>query len=394
MTKHHCIICESTDYISIRKGTWDIVGVGDIEVSFDICKDCGYIGQISPIPYEQMIGHYEFFSNYQVLDANYKVPEEPNKKAARYIRIASDGCPTPGRIYEVGCASGANLHYFKKAGWDVGGCEPSHFVAKQAKEYHGIDVDVGAEEDILPNVKNVDILMFAHVIEHLHDPVSALKRAKDCLAPDGHILFEVPCSIRPELLPIGWFAFEHLSYFTVGTVQNLLSQAGLAPDEIFTTMIDEYPALTILARPTDRKAPLFNCFENSLQFCEEYNTLDRNAWTAHNQTFLKSTKDVYVWGAGVHTAQLFDETDLLKLRNVIGVIDSDHQKWGKKQGNHNIISPDEFIKKSGDSSVVVSSKFAEESITKAILELGVPRERIITLYDEIWETGLRKDRLA
>lgn len=394
MTTHHCIICESTDYTSIRKGTWDVVGVGETEVSFDICRECGYIGQIEPIPYEKMLGHYEFFSNYQMLDSQYQVSEIPNKKSARYMRIASDGCPTPGRIYEVGCASGINLHYFRKAGWEVGGCEPSEFVAGQAKDYHGIDVDVGAEQDILPGIKDVDIVMFAHVIEHLHDPVSALKRAADCLSPDGHILFEVPCSIRPELMPPGWFAFEHLSYFTPGTVQNLLSKAGLAPDEIFTTMIDEYPALTVLARPTDRPAPLSNYFENSLQFCEAYNELDRNAWSQHNETIKRATQDVFVWGAGIHTAQLFDETDLLSAKNVVGVIDSDHQKWGKKQGDLDIISPDEFMKLSRQNSVIVSSKFAEEPITKTLLDMGVERDRIITLYDDIWEKRLRKDRLA
>lgn len=386
MKPGQCHICQSTASVSIRTGTWQIVGVGETRVSFDICKACGHIGQFSPVPLEKMKKVYEDFSNYQLLDPNYKPAVTPPPNTARLIRIAEDLWSPPARIYEVGCANGRHLYHFKKAGWQVRGCEPSSFVTRQAREYHNIEVDVGTDEDLLPGIRDIDVLMFSHVIEHLYDPVVTLKRAKQCLSPEGHILIEVPCAIRPDVLPPGWFAFEHLSYFSTGTVQNLLAQAGLAPVEMFMTTTSELlPVITILAAPTDRETPLFNYFENSLQICEEYNTLDHAAWSQHNKTIRNSTKDVFVWGAGVHTAQLFDETDLLEIRNVVGVIDSDHQKWGKKQGNLDIISPDEFVKTSSDNSIIISSRFAEEPITKTLLGMGIPRGQIITLYSDLWE---------
>lgn len=375
-----CIICESSDYLTVRRGVWDIVGVGERNVSFDICRDCGHIGQFNPVSSADMLGYYEAFSNYQVLDPDYRVADVPNKKTSRYLRIAEDGHPSPGRIYEVGCASGVNLHYFRQVGWEVGGCEPSRLVAEQARTYHDIAVDIGGEEECLPGIDPVDIVMFAHVLEHLHDPVSALKRAAECLAPGGHILFEVPCSVRPELLPPGWFTFEHLSYFTPETVQNLISKAGLVADETFVTMIDEYPAITVLARPSGIEPPLFNSFKKSLQFCEAYNELDYAIWAGHEQTMRKTTKDVFVWGAGNHTAQLFDETDILKTKHVIAIIDSDFQKWGRRQSRKQIIPPGVFINAPGEPHVIISSLFAEQDILKTLLKAGVARERIITLY--------------
>lgn len=381
-----CHICSSTRSQSVRSGNWQIVGVGQTRVSFDICKDCGHVGQFSPVPYDVMKKVYEDFSNYQILDPDYKPEDTPHPNSARLIRIAEDLWSPPAKIYEVGCANGRHLYHFKKAGWEVGGCEPSAFVATQAKAYHDIDIDVGVEEDLLPKLRHIDVLMFSHVIEHLYDPVETLKRAKQCLSPGGHILFEVPCFIRPDVLPPGWFAFEHLSYFSIGTVQNLLSQAGLEPVEIFMTTTSELlPVVTVLASPTNDKIPVFNYYENSLHICEAYNALDKQAWSRHNKAIQSASKDVYVWGAGVHTAQLFDETDLLKIRNVVGIIDSDQQKWGKKQGDLDIVSPDDFIKTSSSHSVIVSSRFAEEPITKALLGMGVPRDQIITLYSDLWE---------
>jgi hypothetical protein len=77
----------------------------------------------------------------------------------------------------------------------------------------------------------------SHVLEHLTDPVEALKAVKPLLAPGGHIAIAVPsvthCGVRLRLLGGDWTYTEtgildwtHVKFFSRSGIGNVIEAAG------------------------------------------------------------------------------------------------------------------------------------------------------------------------
>jgi 2-polyprenyl-3-methyl-5-hydroxy-6-metoxy-1,4-benzoquinol methylase len=83
----------------------------------------------------------------------------------------------PGRLLEVGCASGSFLHRMAMAGWEVQGIEFSKKAAYKAQEL-GYKVHVGSLETAPQPEVLFDLIVGWMVLEHLHEPVGSLKKLK------------------------------------------------------------------------------------------------------------------------------------------------------------------------------------------------------------------------
>src|SRR3546814_15425149 len=79
---------------------------------------------------------YKPYSQARIKD---KAPRRCGAKRRRFLRdrVKPNALPpaaTPGRLLELGCASGNFLHRMARAGWEVEGIEPSAHAAHQAME--------------------------------------------------------------------------------------------------------------------------------------------------------------------------------------------------------------------------------------------------------------------
>jgi len=71
-----------------------------------------------------------------------------------------------------------------------------------------------------------------HVLEHLHDPVSYLRSARDLLLPNGRLVIQVPNASSWQFLMFGerWNGVDiprHLVNYRQRDVENLLDYCGL-----------------------------------------------------------------------------------------------------------------------------------------------------------------------
>jgi SAM-dependent methyltransferase len=279
---------------------------------------------------------------------------------------------------------GAHLNHFRRAGWQVSGCDPSPKACAQARSIHGIDIDCGIEAQALPYKRNLDVILFSHVLEHLSDPISALRRAREALANDGRIVLEVPCAIAPNLLPPGWFTFEHLSYFSETSLVAMLAAAGLEPLEMRIVMRAElYPVIGVAAAKSAQQHPVTPdpiAVERTRDFLTQVVARDNAQWNATAELLNGLNGPIYLWAAGVHTAQLLDRTAVEGDADVIAIVDSDSQKWGHQQAGYEIISPAEFNTRHKLEPIVISSYAAETKIAQSLLDVGIPAHQIITIY--------------
>jgi SAM-dependent methyltransferase len=141
--------------------------------------------------------------------------------------------PTRGRLLDVGCGAGELLEALRADGWTVRGVEPSERGAEIARRQRGLDVQTAAFDDAVLAPGSCEAVVFAAALEHLHDPLAALMRARTLLAPGGllAVLF-LPRFDSPQARLFGsdWMGLDlprHLYHFEPRTFAATAQRAGL-----------------------------------------------------------------------------------------------------------------------------------------------------------------------
>ncbi|HXC55543.1 MAG TPA: class I SAM-dependent methyltransferase [Rhizomicrobium sp.] len=376
-----CPLCGGRDSVEAQSQALALAGLGKAVIGFGHCRLCGHIYQVRRASDALLAQHYAAYSNYTCFDPEAARVAPAGNLTRRLLTLAEARAPK-GTAYEVGCATGYHLQHFRRAGWEVGGCDPSARAVAQAREIFGIEIDCGMDAQALPRRKDLSIVMFSHVLEHMTDPIAALRLAHAALRDDGVVLLEVPCATAPHLVAPGWFTLEHLHYFSQTSLTALLAAAGFAPTELRIALKAElYPviaAVAVKAGAPVAVAPDPLAVAASEDFLGKLLAHDDALWRRSGARLAAVSGPVYVWGAGVHTAQLFDRTPIY--RQVKGIIDRDSQKWGSVLGDHAIISPDDFFARKDDAPVVISSFAAEAQIARSLADAGIAARNIVRLY--------------
>jgi SAM-dependent methyltransferase len=154
------------------------------------------------------------------------------RAAALYRRLKWD-CPPwrgQGRYLDVGCGSGGALGVAQALGWQVTGVEVDEAAARKARRFSA-RVHTG---DLLAapfEPGEFDCVTAFHVLEHVPDPVAAVRRMLEWLAPGGLLIVEVPNAggLGARLFGRAWSGLElprHLSHFTPATLERVAILAG------------------------------------------------------------------------------------------------------------------------------------------------------------------------
>jgi SAM-dependent methyltransferase len=146
----------------------------------------------------------------------------------RFVRRHATG----GRLLDAGAAGGAFVLEAREAGFAAQGIEPAPAFARHARETLGVDVRDGRLEDLAGAGETWDVITLWHVLEHVPDPVGALRILRDVLAPGGVVVLEVPNvdSTAARMLGVGWTHLDpeaHVSHFGPATLRVALERAGL-----------------------------------------------------------------------------------------------------------------------------------------------------------------------
>ena len=96
------------------------------------------------------------------------------------------------RMLDLGCGDGTVLWLAREDGWGVKGIElfPEH--TKLVRETLGLDVETSDITSYDGANESWDCVVLTHVLEHLPDPVGALRKIRTLLKPDGIGVLEFP----------------------------------------------------------------------------------------------------------------------------------------------------------------------------------------------------------
>jgi SAM-dependent methyltransferase len=96
-------------------------------------------------------------------------------------------------LLEGGIGSGGNLLAFQKLGYDVAGLDILPEAVEHARQRGLSDVWQQSLEEPWPvEPQSLRAVVLLDVLEHLADPVAALRQARESLRDDGAIVFTVP----------------------------------------------------------------------------------------------------------------------------------------------------------------------------------------------------------
>ena len=150
----------------------------------------------------------------------------------RYSRLAAQ-LPRGGRALDVGCAAGFAMRVLEERGFEVFGVEPSRSIREVALRHFAPDrIHAGTLEDAPFGPASFDLIAMWDVLEHLPDPLAALRRARELLAPSGRLVIETQNveALAARVLSRRWTHFkhdEHLVHFSRATLRLALERSGL-----------------------------------------------------------------------------------------------------------------------------------------------------------------------
>ncbi|MFI4936780.1 MAG: methyltransferase domain-containing protein [Caulobacterales bacterium] len=395
-----CAVCKGTEADEVYRQSYaSIAGLGDVNYDHRIviCSGCGLV-YANPPPSEELIAsYYRDLSNYENPQRQGKASLGDEGKWNRTCEIVAARFPRGfrGQALEIGCATATGLSHFKQRGWSVTVVDPSPKAAAIAKDLYDIEVVVGMFDPAAVRERGpFDLIVLSHVVEHLVEPDVLLGRLGEVLKPGGLVYIEVPNLLRPYV-PMGYFMFEHLSYFTPKTLTLLMEGCGFMEDQVatFDNGADIEPFYPVIAatywHAGDHKAvPVGSDYDAALAAVEGYKE-KTGAEIARLQSRIDSIyrqlagQRLALWGGGLHTSQLLSMVRLAGAPPVC-IFDNDAKKQGLALDGVEIVAPQATAAdyQRLTDAILISSRASEDEIWRQIAWLEAHGIRVFRLYAE------------
>lgn len=153
--------------------------------------------------------------------------------ALRQLKLVERYAQPPGRLLDIGCASGLFLRRAIDAGWKGEGIEPCEQLVRRARQVLSSEARVHfATLQAAPITEAAfDVVTLWDVLEHVPHPIGFLALAGSLLKPGGVLFANVPNldSIQARLLRSKWplLLAEHLNYFSLASLKVCGGRSGL-----------------------------------------------------------------------------------------------------------------------------------------------------------------------
>lgn len=202
-----------------------------------VCGNCG-LGFLSPQPTEEFLAEAVYNKDYELYETTWR-DARPSVPQLAYRAVF----PHPligllpkvqGRALDAGCGGGYWMHRLRDLGWDVSGIDFDEGVIEKVRAM-GFPAECASIEEALLAKEAYDLVLLSAVLEHLHDPLAALRNAWSALKPGGYMVIDVPNFGSAEVRAFGndWslFSIAHLFYFTQNSLGLALEQTGFRPEK-------------------------------------------------------------------------------------------------------------------------------------------------------------------
>jgi SAM-dependent methyltransferase len=186
-------------------------------------------------------------------DTSYAAEDDNRRRVAHdHVSLVRAFRPAPGRLLDVGCATGIFVCAAREAGWQAAGLDASAWAVAQARrrcpEARFVS---GPLEEADFATGSFDVITLWDVLEHVRSPAETLQAVRRWLAAEGWLFLNLPNadSRIAKLMGRHWVLLlrEHLWYFSPPTIARLLRQNGFELIETRPNFV-RFSAANIAAR--------------------------------------------------------------------------------------------------------------------------------------------------
>lgn len=233
------------------------------------------------------------------------------------------------RIFEIGCNDGSFIKLLKSTGYDqIDAVEPAMDAYLHARnitdnvinDFFSVDL-----VDSLLTAHSYDLVVSRQVLEHISDLHNFLEGIKKILADNGLLVIEIPNHSMNYHFCDYSFWEEHINYFTLNTLQQLLASHGFSIFYYETFLFSGQALIVYCKRDSHHKFIHFCDYDldirsNYIQVFPEF----RASFQAYLQKLKTHYESIYVYGAGCRSLCLLDFLDSDKL--ITAFIDDSSEK--------------------------------------------------------------------
>ena len=190
------------------------------------CPQCGMISSRSALQRDELVDMYASSE-----DVTYMTEADGRRQLFGWVLDRIDAYALGGRrLLEAGANVGLFLEVAGARGWQARGVEPSRRAVAEGRRRFGVDLAEGTVEGIDPAGGVADAVVMLDVLEHVVDPVAALRALRGVAADDGLLaLTTINCESLHSRLRRGswpWYIRPHLHYFTPATLRSTMERGG------------------------------------------------------------------------------------------------------------------------------------------------------------------------
>lgn len=250
-----CRLCGSPAARVALTGTDHREGMGGRH-SVVVCLGCG-LGRVDPWPEDPMAWYPTAYQQHTALTVTGKVVEAAIRalstralpgsvrRAATAVVPDADmgGALAPGcKVLDVGAGNGTAVRALLAAGVDAHGVEPEERAVAAARAAGAGTVVEGTLDSAAVEDVPWHVIRMYQTLEHMPDPVGALRRAREILAPGGRVVVGVPNfgALARRAFGPSWDGLElprHLHHFTRTSLTRTLGAAGLRVSDMRTVAL-------------------------------------------------------------------------------------------------------------------------------------------------------------
>ncbi len=389
MTKNKCLLCGATEFAELLHierfpiffGAIPIEKRNQVEsfpLTIVICEFCSLIQQVNLL--EQDVLRRIYTEDY------YNCPS-PLASGMGTIEIDKFytffmSCKLKkGKLLEIGCFDGYLLNKLHDSGWDVHGCDPSA-MTERAVEHFGKEKIINDffEDDTFPP-ESFDIIILRNLLEHLYNIHDFLQSVIKCLKPGGKIFIDVP-NIRTlvQYGSIGTFFHQHISYFSLHTLSTLLGMHEFSiansyegNPNLFIAGVKERD-ISIVDYSSNNS---FNIKKEKDFFLEATRKVEKKIMSIFdNSTY----QNIAIFGASIIATRIINLLKKKLVNKIKYIFDNDALKYGKVIYGCDVpISDPSKLDDSKFDVILISTYLFEKEIYDQLVELGVAKNKIMTL---------------
>lgn len=325
------LVCQymasQAEALAVERGDLDIV----------VCRGCRHVFNRAYVP--ERIAYSQGYENSLEFSRPHRAHVE------KVVALLTERYDLHGKtIIEIGCGGGEFLRRLCAAGANRGiGYDPSQPDRPAEAVGDGSVEIIGSSFDIAA-AGMADAICSQHVLEHLSQPVETLRWARERCVAGGLGYVEVPNGLTVfHDFNIWDLNYEHVSYFSPGSLCRALTEANFAVLRVEITFGGQYLDAEAVAGHHGVAVPdVATPGTESLDGFPAFFARTTAYWHKQLSEWQRTRQKVVLWGAGAKAVSFLNLLGIRATQGIDYVVDINPRKFGRyiPGTGQCIVSPD------------------------------------------------------